>query len=163
MTRVPRVIGQGPDEEYRVGNAADPRRFIFTDGVHLVVDGDRDVDLLHQFARRIGLRPEWFQGDHYDLTTPNAAERAVVSGATLIDKADVARVMRPTGHRRRPGGWAPASLGSGAPAARLARERHGDVLEFIQGPGRRAWLGSNVAANRTHPPGGPRPRVVRVA
>lgn len=136
--RDPRV---GPDQQYRVANPMDPRRFIFTDGVHLVIDGERPVELLHQFAARIGLKPQWFQGDHYDLTTPLAAERAVGCGATLIDMRCTARIMKPKGHPLRPEGFEPEVLGTGAPAAKLAREKHGDVMEFIQGPGNRSWLG----------------------
>jgi hypothetical protein len=159
-------MSDSPDRQYRLASPSDPRRHIYTDGVHLVVDGDQSIDLLHQFARRIGLKPEWFQQfpepGHYDLTTPNAAERAVASGATLVGMRDVVRVMRPTGHPKRPAGFRPSVLGVGAPAFRLAREAHGDVMEFIQGPGNRAWLGNNTMRNRVHPEGGRQPRVVRL-
>src|SRR5262249_26118111 len=73
--------------------------------------------------------------------TPAAAERAVACGATLIELRCTARILRPTGHPMRPAGWEPEGLGTGAPAVRLGREKHGDVMEFIQGPGNRAWLG----------------------
>lgn len=156
-------IGQGPDEQYRLGSTNDPRRHIYTDGVHLVVDGDQPVELLHQFAARIGLKPAWFQGDHYDLTTPNAAERAVVSGATLIDMRDTARIRSRTGDRLRPDpGFQPRTLGRGAPAGRMAQEKHGDVMEFIQGPGERAWLGNQTMKMRARGRAAERaPRVVR--
>jgi hypothetical protein len=127
------------DSQYRPGSSGDPRKWVYTDGFHLVVDGDHGIDLLHQFAARIGFKPEWFQGDHYVCTTPLAAERAVAAGATLIGMSSTARVMRP--RHARPEGFEPEVLGVGAPAFRLARERHGDVLEFIQGPGNRTWMG----------------------
>jgi hypothetical protein len=44
---------------------------------HLI--SDHDIEELHAFARKIGLKKEWFQDKrnkdfyypHYDLTTPN--------------------------------------------------------------------------------------------
>ena len=64
---------------------------IYTDGVHVITDGE-GFDELHAFAARIGLRRSWFQGDHYDLTTRAAATRAVAAGATLIDVRDLGRL-----------------------------------------------------------------------
>ena len=65
---------------------------IYTDGVHLVTDAAPDYAELHAFAAKIALRPSWFQGDHYDLTTRNAAMRAVAAGAVLIDMRDLGRL-----------------------------------------------------------------------
>jgi len=65
---------------------------IYTDGVHLVTDAAPDYAELHAFAAKIGLRRSWFQGDHHDLTTRNAATRAVAAGAVLIDVRDLGRL-----------------------------------------------------------------------
>jgi len=64
---------------------------IYTDGVHLI-DSTSTLDDLHVFAAKVGLRRSWFQGDHYDLTTRNAAARAVAAGAVLIDMRDLGRL-----------------------------------------------------------------------
>lgn len=83
---------------------------IYTDGVHLIIDGPCSADLLgvtpdgydelHSFAAKVGLRRSWFQGDHYDLTTRAAATRAVAAGAVLIEMMDLGRVRMKT--RRAP-------------------------------------------------------------
>jgi hypothetical protein len=65
---------------------------IYTDGVHLVTSAAPDYADLHAFAAKIALCPSWFQGDHYDLTTRNAAMRAVAAGAVLIDMRDLGRL-----------------------------------------------------------------------
>ena len=65
---------------------------ILTDGVHLVADTMWE---LHDFAKRIHLRREWFQPGrhpHYDLTTLRAARRAVVAGAVYTTTRHCARV-----------------------------------------------------------------------
>ena len=141
-----------PDARYAPGG--DVRRWIYTDGVHLVVDGDRPIEVLHEFAARLGFKRSWFReaGDggpgHYVCTTTGAAERAVGMGAALIDMRDVARAALPTGHPRRPAGFEPGVLGRGAPACALARQKHGDVLEFLQGPGLRIWQATRGTARR---------------
>ncbi len=53
---------------------------IYTDGVHLACT---DLQALHRFARRIGLRRGWFQDrryPHYDLTTERMGVRAIRAG-----------------------------------------------------------------------------------
>jgi hypothetical protein len=56
---------------------------------HLVAD---TVDELHEFAARLGLRPEWFQRKtlypHYDVTT-SVRERALKLGAVAAHKETV--------------------------------------------------------------------------
>jgi hypothetical protein len=42
---------------------------------------------LHLFAKGIGMRMSWYQGDHYDLT-PEKRERAVLAGAIEISRDD---------------------------------------------------------------------------
>ena len=44
--------------------------------------GDSKEELL-AFGKKIGLRIEWFQGDHFDLT-PNKRKIAIENGATEI-------------------------------------------------------------------------------
>lgn len=82
---------------------------IYTDGVHLIVDGD-DFAALHRFAARLGLRRCWFQGDHYDLTTRGMSLllAAVAAGAVLIDGRDLGRVT--IRNRRRKAKAPPARL-----------------------------------------------------
>lgn len=57
---------------------------------HLWCDAGQE-DQLHAFARKIGLRREWFQDrhdfPHYDLT-PNRRRLALVNGATAMRLAD---------------------------------------------------------------------------
>lgn len=52
------------------------------------------VDELHAFAKRIGLRREWFQlhalAPHYDLT-PQRRERALALGAVFVPARQQAR------------------------------------------------------------------------
>lgn len=67
---------------------------VATDGVHLVAD---DLDELHAFARRVGLRREWFQDGprpHYDLTTHRALERALHAGAKRVSRRAAVRLAR---------------------------------------------------------------------
>lgn len=69
----------------------------WTGGGHLQADTPEE---LHEFARRIGLRREWFQAkpgrpenDHYDLTRVGR-ERALELGAVDEDRAAGARRRR---------------------------------------------------------------------
>ena len=48
---------------------------------------------LHAFARRLGLRREWFQGNHYDLT-PTKREHALRLGAVSLDRKHAVAVWR---------------------------------------------------------------------
>lgn len=50
---------------------------------HLFADA-ADCPELHAFARKIGMRRDWFQGDHYDLV-PTKRSRAVQLGAVEVD------------------------------------------------------------------------------
>lgn len=62
---------------------------------HLTTDGP--LDELHAFAKRIGLRRQWFQdhpiAPHYDLT-PERHARALAAGATLVPAREQARRRR---------------------------------------------------------------------
>ncbi len=64
---------------------------------HLVSDTDHDE--LHAFAADLGLRREWFQGDHYDVPE-DVRERAIAAGATAVDSAELVRRLRAAGLRR---------------------------------------------------------------
>lgn len=73
------------------------KRWRWTQASHLFVAPETDLELLHAFARRIGLRREWFQSKsdlpHYDL---NARRRpkAVAAGAVEVDRRCVVDVLR---------------------------------------------------------------------
>lgn len=62
---------------------------------HLTVDGP--IDLLHSFAKRLGLRREWFQdhalAPHYDLT-PRRRGEAIALGAVEVPAREQARRRR---------------------------------------------------------------------
>jgi len=72
---------------------------IYTDGVHLV--SDKSLAELHEFARVLKLKPEWFQNaadqvhhnPHYDLTTARAKRRALVAGAVLTTPREILRAL----------------------------------------------------------------------
>jgi hypothetical protein len=142
---------------------------IFTDGVHVVADGDLPDPLqaLHQFCLGpMRFKAEWFQGDHYDITTPHAAARAAEAGAIFIPLIEIIRIRAKTGDRWRPEGWTFTMLGTGRDFADRAREIHGDVMEQITGnrtwrPNWRASIEQNRTARQDRlPPRRERPRVV---
>jgi hypothetical protein len=60
---------------------------------------DRSHDELHAFAARLGLRREWFQGDHYDVPSEIRA-RALALGAVPVSSAELVRRLRAAGLRR---------------------------------------------------------------
>jgi hypothetical protein len=62
---------------------------------HLFAD-DADCKELHDTARRLGLRREWFQGDHYDLV-PTKRTRAIALGAIEVSRRESVEIFR--GHR----------------------------------------------------------------
>lgn len=63
---------------------------------HLSIEGD-DLEPLHAFAKRIGLKREWFQEHrlmpHYDLT-PLRREAALKAGAVFVSGRDQAVARR---------------------------------------------------------------------
>ena len=65
---------------------------LWTDGVHLV--SDTSLDELHEFAARIGLKREWYQKGHYDMTAPWRIRRALKAGAKLTGPRVIARMRR---------------------------------------------------------------------
>jgi hypothetical protein len=60
---------------------------------------DHDFGELHRFAGRLGLRREWFQGDHYDLPE-DRWDDAIALGATPVDSRELVRRLRAAGLRR---------------------------------------------------------------
>ncbi len=72
-------------------------RHVFGNGrqsCHMACDGN--LDELHQFAARIGLKRAWFQNSsipHYDLT-PNRRAIAIAAGAVAITSQELIRHWR---------------------------------------------------------------------
>ena len=68
----------------------DPLRPYPQEWCHLATDGD--LDELHTFARRIGLKRSWFRAHplppHYDLTAAKRA-RALNAGAVPVSSQDL--------------------------------------------------------------------------
>ena len=80
---------------------------VYTDGVHLIAD---TIDELHEFARMMGLKKEWFQArpcasfPHYDLTTRRALARAVGYGAQHKGMSEFVMELRRIRDRLKQGG-----------------------------------------------------------
>lgn len=51
---------------------------------------DLNEEELHEFATRLGMRREWFQGDHYDLTE-GKQKQALRLGAKAVTSEDLFR------------------------------------------------------------------------
>lgn len=69
---------------------------IVFDGVHLCCDGG-DLEALHAFAARIGLRRAWFQEKdwrhpHYDVLSPRIIAKARRAGARMISTRLMAKL-----------------------------------------------------------------------
>lgn len=63
---------------------------------HLFVDTTTDLDVLHDFAKRIGLKRAWFQNTampHYDLNERRRSA-AMAHGAIELDRRDTVMVLR---------------------------------------------------------------------
>jgi hypothetical protein len=64
---------------------------------HMVTDGD--IEELHAFANKIGLKREWFQGPpahnhpHYDLTE-SRQRAAVIAGAALVTSVQLVQILK---------------------------------------------------------------------
>ena len=69
-----------------------PGKVILTDGVHLV--SDLSEEELHCFAKEIGLRPEWYQKNHYDMTARWRIRRAIGCGAKLVKTREIVVARR---------------------------------------------------------------------
>lgn len=70
---------------------------IYTDSMgHLI--SDTNIEELHRFAKKIGLKREWFQNHdirypHYDLTTENMKRKAVRFGAAFVSPKELVRKL----------------------------------------------------------------------
>ncbi|MGH3664681.1 MAG: DUF4031 domain-containing protein [Egibacteraceae bacterium] len=65
---------------------------------HLI--SDTSYDELHAFADRLGLRREWFQGDHYDVPEAVRSE-ALRLGAQPVASSHLVRRLCAAGLRKR--------------------------------------------------------------
>jgi len=69
---------------------------IYTDGIHLVSDISNAE--LHRFAKKIGLKREWFQDKkghpHYDLITERKTNLALLHGAKKIPKRAIIKLLK---------------------------------------------------------------------
>ena len=67
---------------------------VYTDGVHLIAD---TVHELHVFARRLGLKREWFQDkakiQHYDLLG-GKLHKALQLGARFVTSRNLVETYR---------------------------------------------------------------------
>jgi hypothetical protein len=59
---------------------------------HMFAD-KADCPELHVIAGKIGMRREWFQGDHYDLT-PGRRKQAVKAGAIEVTREQAVEIWR---------------------------------------------------------------------
>lgn len=69
---------------------------VYIDAIgHLAADS---LDELHEFARRLGLRREWFQDkgplSHYDATVKWRRDRAMVMGARPVGVREMPAIVR---------------------------------------------------------------------
>jgi predicted kinase len=83
-------------------------RLPFTTWCHMATDGE--LDELHAFAARLGLRRAWFQRDHYDLP-PHGRAAAVALGAEEVPTGELLlRMSGPRGDRARRRALAPEGV-----------------------------------------------------
>jgi predicted kinase len=83
-------------------------RLPFTAWCHMTTDGE--LEELHAFAARLGLRRAWFQHDHYDLP-PHGRAAAVALGAEEVSTGELLlRMSGPRGERARRRALAPAGV-----------------------------------------------------
>ncbi len=75
----PREVGRTPRYKYKYSS-------------HMMTNHD-DFAELHQMARAIGLKEEWFQGDHYDVTS-NKQRQAKLLGAKEVTTREMIRLCR---------------------------------------------------------------------
>lgn len=69
---------------------------IFVDQTgHMVSDNGDDG--LHAFAKRLGLKREWYQDGrhpHYDLTTARMRQKALRNGAVYVKPREIISILR---------------------------------------------------------------------
>lgn len=89
------LIEWGAPGQYKGEHAAQAERVGARNGhrwCHMVAD-EADCEELHAFAGKLGLKREWFQGDHYDLT-PVKRVLAVRMGAVEVDRKGIVGIWR---------------------------------------------------------------------
>jgi hypothetical protein len=67
---------------------------IYTDGIHLI--SDNNLNELHEFAIKIGLKKEWFQDhkfQHYDIWN-SKLNKALENGAIKISSKEIIKKLR---------------------------------------------------------------------
>jgi hypothetical protein len=57
---------------------------------HMFAD-EADCQELHDFAKKLGLKREWFQGDHYDLV-PTKRIKAILLGAKSVNNREAVTI-----------------------------------------------------------------------
>lgn len=79
---------------------------ILTDGIHLV--SDSSLEELHRFAKKVGLKRQWFQYrkyrgseevikmkyPHYDLTTIRKFNRVLEAGVAVVSSKELVNKIR---------------------------------------------------------------------
>lgn len=78
--------GEHADQAARVGDRHNHQ------WCHLFAD-KADCEELHAFARRLGLKREWFQKDHYDIV-PTKRALAIRLGAIELNTQDAVAIWR---------------------------------------------------------------------
>lgn len=74
------------------------RQWKWSQSCHMFIDAGADLLELHEFARKIGLRPEWFQYKpgglpHYDLNQSRRV-KAIAAGAVELDRRAAVAIFR---------------------------------------------------------------------
>jgi len=68
---------------------------IYIDKVGHMVSDESEEDL-HDFAKRLGLKREWYQDErlpHYDVTTNRLREKAQNMGAALVSSKEIVNII----------------------------------------------------------------------
>lgn len=95
MIYVDELLEWGAAGQYRGKDAAQAERVGARNGhkwCHMFAD-EADCEELHAFASKIGMRRDWFQGDHYDLTL-SRRNMAVALGAKQVARAEAVAIWR---------------------------------------------------------------------
>lgn len=94
---MPGGVGAG-DRLTRMAVYIDPARWPAHGTVFSHLVSDSSLDELHEMARRIGVSPRAFDGDHYDVAVAHY-DKAVAEGAIEVDGKELARRLVQSGLR----------------------------------------------------------------
>jgi hypothetical protein len=90
------MIYVDPIETYPLSFVAPAARPFGCDWCHMVTDGD--IEELHRFAARLGLKRDWFHNTtrypHYDLT-PAMRDQAIQNGAQAVGVLELLQKCSP--------------------------------------------------------------------